>query len=189
MARQVKVAAAQMGPINEGTSRDEVVDRMLVLLEQAITEQVELIAYPEMALTTYFPKRIRDDYFPKSVLVPDKIVGIDLITVEARIVIASIDTYLKYAEAVGITTSRGYVEVGPDLRSNVQHILADHPHQFSKGGMWEAVRELLLDVQAKSGRDGDGDRRLLRHLPGRERCEYRSHRRNEAGRGLEMARR
>ena len=62
MARQVKVAAAQMGPINEGTSRDEVVERMLVLLEQAITEQVELIAYPEMALTTYFPKRIRDDY-------------------------------------------------------------------------------------------------------------------------------
>ena len=62
MARQVKVAAAQMGPINEGTGRDEVVDRMLVLLEQAITEQVELIAYPEMALTTYFPKRIRDDY-------------------------------------------------------------------------------------------------------------------------------
>jgi N-carbamoyl-D-amino-acid hydrolase len=62
MARQVKVAAAQMGPINEGTGRDEVVDRMLVLLEQAITEQVDLIAYPEMALTTYFPKRIREDY-------------------------------------------------------------------------------------------------------------------------------
>ena len=32
------------------------------------------------------------------------LVGIDLITVEARIVVASIDTYLKYAEAVGITT-------------------------------------------------------------------------------------
>src|SRR5579859_6391222 len=32
------------------------------------------------------------------------VVGIDLITVEARIVVASIDTYLKYAEAVGITT-------------------------------------------------------------------------------------
>ena len=31
------------------------------------------------------------------------LVGIDLITVEARVVIASIDTYLKYAEAVGIT--------------------------------------------------------------------------------------
>lgn len=31
------------------------------------------------------------------------LVGIDLITVEARVIVASIDTYLKYAEAVGIT--------------------------------------------------------------------------------------
>jgi len=30
------------------------------------------------------------------------LVGIDLITVEARVVVASIDTYLKYAEAVGL---------------------------------------------------------------------------------------
>lgn len=30
------------------------------------------------------------------------LVGIDLITVEARVVVASIDTYLKYAEAVGV---------------------------------------------------------------------------------------
>jgi hypothetical protein len=36
------------------------------------------------------------------------LVGIDLITVEARVVVASIDTYLKYAEAVGLapTVSR-----------------------------------------------------------------------------------
>ena len=32
------------------------------------------------------------------------LVGIDLITVEARVVVASIDTYLKYSEAVGATT-------------------------------------------------------------------------------------
>ena len=30
------------------------------------------------------------------------LVGIDLITVEARVVVASIDTYLKYADAVGL---------------------------------------------------------------------------------------
>ena len=29
------------------------------------------------------------------------LVGIDLITVEARVVVASIDTYLKYADAIG----------------------------------------------------------------------------------------
>ena len=33
------------------------------------------------------------------------LVGIDLITVEARVVVASIDTYLKYSEAVGTVGS------------------------------------------------------------------------------------
>ncbi|NIQ57810.1 MAG: gas vesicle structural protein GvpA [Gammaproteobacteria bacterium] len=33
------------------------------------------------------------------------LVGIDLVTVEARIVVAAIDTYLKYAEAVGVMPS------------------------------------------------------------------------------------
>jgi gas vesicle structural protein len=47
------------------------------------------------------------------------LVGIDLITVEARVVVASIDTYLKYSEAVGqvppVSTpaieGKGYEEV------------------------------------------------------------------------------
>jgi hypothetical protein len=47
------------------------------------------------------------------------LVGIDLITVEARVVVASIDTYLKYSEAVGQVTpvskpaveGKGYEEV------------------------------------------------------------------------------
>jgi gas vesicle structural protein len=33
------------------------------------------------------------------------LVGIELLAVEARIVIASVDTWLKYAEAVGLTTT------------------------------------------------------------------------------------
>ncbi len=47
------------------------------------------------------------------------LVGIDLITVEARVVVASIDTYLKYSEAVSQATpvskpaveGKGYEEV------------------------------------------------------------------------------
>jgi hypothetical protein len=40
------------------------------------------------------------------------LVGIDLLTVEARIVVASIDTYIKYSEAVGqvSTVSRPAIE-------------------------------------------------------------------------------
>jgi N-carbamoyl-D-amino-acid hydrolase len=62
MARYLKIAAAQMGPNQEGASRDEIVERMLALLADAVHQGAELIAYPEMALTTYFPKRIRKDF-------------------------------------------------------------------------------------------------------------------------------
>ncbi len=31
------------------------------------------------------------------------LVGIELLAIEARVVIASVDTYLKYAEAIGLT--------------------------------------------------------------------------------------
>ena len=40
------------------------------------------------------------------------LVGIDLITVEARVVVASIDTYLRYAEAMGITAPVARPPVG-----------------------------------------------------------------------------
>src|SRR5499427_2654553 len=62
MPRHIKVAAAQMGPNQDGTPREAIVERMLGLLEQAIRDDVEILAYPEMALTTYFPKRIRTDF-------------------------------------------------------------------------------------------------------------------------------
>jgi len=62
MARTITVAAAQMGPNNESAGREEIVERMLALLDQAKQQSVELIAYPEMALTTYFPKKIRKDF-------------------------------------------------------------------------------------------------------------------------------
>jgi len=33
------------------------------------------------------------------------LVGIELLAVEARVVVASVDTYLKYAEAIGLTAT------------------------------------------------------------------------------------
>jgi gas vesicle structural protein len=47
------------------------------------------------------------------------LVGIDLITVEARVVIASIDTYLRYAEAMGITAPVARPPVGPGTREEL----------------------------------------------------------------------
>lgn len=58
------------------------------------------------------------------------LVGIDLVTVEARVVVASIDTYLKYSEAVGMTapgsrprelaTVPGETELERVLRENLE---------------------------------------------------------------------
>jgi gas vesicle structural protein len=47
------------------------------------------------------------------------LVGIDLITVEARVVVASIDTYLKYADAVGLTglVSRPQLETEEEVET------------------------------------------------------------------------
>jgi gas vesicle structural protein len=47
------------------------------------------------------------------------LVGIDLITVEARVVVASIDTYLKYADAVGLTGLVARPQLGPGTETEL----------------------------------------------------------------------
>ena len=51
------------------------------------------------------------------------LVGIDLITVEARVVVASIDTYLKYAEAVGQVSTAS--RPGPRSRRRPRRSIAE----------------------------------------------------------------
>jgi predicted amidohydrolase len=55
MTRTVRVAAAQLGPIARPENREQVVKRLTSLLQQAATERCDLVVYPEMALTTFFP--------------------------------------------------------------------------------------------------------------------------------------
>jgi len=45
------------------------------------------------------------------------LVGIDLITVEARVVVASIDTYLRYADALGLSPAARQSPLGPGTGS------------------------------------------------------------------------
>jgi predicted amidohydrolase len=56
MARVVTVAAAQLGPIARTEPRARVVDRLLALLDQAHGMGARLVVYPELALTTFFPR-------------------------------------------------------------------------------------------------------------------------------------
>ena len=61
MARVLTVGAAQLGPIARSDSRGDVVKRLLALLAQAHARGCDLVVFPELALTTFFPRWWMED--------------------------------------------------------------------------------------------------------------------------------
>lgn len=61
MARIITVAAAQMGPIQRDHTRESCVERLIGLLRDARDRGAELVVFPELALTTFFPRWFVDD--------------------------------------------------------------------------------------------------------------------------------
>ena len=61
MSRLLNVAAAQLGPVQRTDDRKSVVARLLELLREAHSKKVELVVFPELALTTFFPRWFVDD--------------------------------------------------------------------------------------------------------------------------------
>jgi N-carbamoyl-D-amino-acid hydrolase len=60
MSRSITVAAAQLGPIQMAQSRSVAIERMLRLLERAHRRGAELVVFPELALTTFFPRHFHE---------------------------------------------------------------------------------------------------------------------------------
>ncbi len=56
MSRIVVVGAAQLGPIARQDGRGEVVERLIALLREAKAMGCTLVVFPELALTTFFPR-------------------------------------------------------------------------------------------------------------------------------------
>ncbi len=61
MPPTVTIAAAQMGPISRSESRSQVVARQIALMRQAKAMGAEVVAYPEAALTAFFPHWFTED--------------------------------------------------------------------------------------------------------------------------------
>ena len=61
MARVITIGAAQLGPIARQESRGLVVKRLLDLLGQAQGLGCDLVVFPELALTTFFPRWWMED--------------------------------------------------------------------------------------------------------------------------------
>jgi predicted amidohydrolase len=61
MSRIVTVGAAQMGAIQRAHSRREVVARMVELMREAASHRCDLVVFPELTLTTFFPRWWMED--------------------------------------------------------------------------------------------------------------------------------
>jgi N-carbamoyl-D-amino-acid hydrolase len=61
VSRDLTVAAAQLGPIGRDDSRAATVERLISLLHTAHARGAELVVFPELALTTFFPRWWEDD--------------------------------------------------------------------------------------------------------------------------------
>lgn len=61
MPRFVNVATGQLGPVAKTETRREVVARLSALMRQAHRNGCDLIVYPELALTTFFPRWYIED--------------------------------------------------------------------------------------------------------------------------------
>lgn len=61
MARFLTLGVCQTGPVQRAATRAETVDRLVALLETAARGGAELVVFPEMALTTFFPRWRMDD--------------------------------------------------------------------------------------------------------------------------------
>ena len=61
MSRRLKVSAAQLGPINRADSRKSVVARLVEMLKEADSRGSKFVVFPELALTTFFPRWWMED--------------------------------------------------------------------------------------------------------------------------------
>ncbi|MDB5511266.1 MAG: N-carbamoyl-D-amino acid hydrolase [Enterovirga sp.] len=111
--RTIRTAAAQLGPIQKAEERPAVVARMIALLDAAKREGATFVVYPELALTTFFPRWHHEDraeadrWFEREMPGP-----------ETR-------PLFERARQHGMAMSFGYAELTPEGRHFNTSILVD----------------------------------------------------------------
>ncbi len=111
--RELVIGAAQMGPIQRADSREAVVERMIALLDRAKGHGCDLVVYPELCLTTFFPRWLIEDqaevdrYFEREM--PN----------------AATRPLFERAREHGVAISIGYAELTPEGRHFNTQIVTD----------------------------------------------------------------
>ena len=61
MSRIVNLGAAQMGPLAPDETRESCVKRLIDMIKQASSRGCQFVVFPELALTTFFPRYYEED--------------------------------------------------------------------------------------------------------------------------------
>ena len=113
MSRILTLAAAQLGPIQRSHSRADVIRRMLALLDEAAGNGCDLVVFPELALTTFFPRWYMTDAAELNSFF------------ECQMPSAETAPLFEAARAKGIGFYLGYAELTPEGRRFNTAILVD----------------------------------------------------------------
>ncbi|MGI4837915.1 MAG: N-carbamoyl-D-amino-acid hydrolase [Janthinobacterium lividum] len=111
--REIIIGGAQLGAIQKADSRASVVQRMLVLLEQARQQGCELVVFPELALTTFFPRWFMPDQAQVDTWF------------EAQMPSDTTRPLFDFSREHGIAISFGYAELTPEGQHFNTSIITD----------------------------------------------------------------
>ncbi|MCE8009514.1 N-carbamoyl-D-amino-acid hydrolase [Aestuariivita sp.] len=111
--REIVIGGAQMGAIQKADSRAAVVARMIALLDQAAGAGCDLVVFPELALTTFFPRWWMED--------PAEVAA----WYETEMPNAATQPLFDRARTHGIAITFGYAEQTPEGRRFNTSILTD----------------------------------------------------------------
>jgi predicted amidohydrolase len=142
MSRVLRVGGAQMGPIQKADSRQAVVRRMIDLLDQAKARACDLVVYPELALTTFFPRWYMTDQAEVDAWF------------EREMPNAATRPLFERAKQHAIGLSFGYAELTPDGHHFNTAILVD-----KRGGIVGRYRKVHLPGHSELDRQ-----RAFQHL-------------------------
>ena len=111
--REITIGAAQMGAIQRADTRQDVVARMIALLDQAHAAGCTLVIFPELCLTTFFPRWYIEDQSEVDTWF------------EAEMPNAATQPLFDRARTHGIAISIGYAELTPDGHHFNTQIMTD----------------------------------------------------------------
>lgn len=113
MGRRLSLAVAQVGGVQPGETRAEVVTRLLQLLEDAAARSARFVVFPELTLTTFFPR-----YWVEDLSAADHYF-------EREMPNASVQPLFDRARDLGVGFYLGYAELTADGRRFDTSILVE----------------------------------------------------------------